>query len=208
MAERREGYGFSIFQKIKAYMVVEQNRVRVAGMMVIVYVLLVANWRLGHLRLTSPTGNSLILMAGLLLPADAAALLLPLRRPGKVAGFILLLLVSLVSLPLLALIALLVLPDELPKDVDASCEFVRRVARDGPPIRVYQTNGGAMTSFGIIVQQERTLLPGVIWVTRLSGKYPAEDVTVTVLDRHHIRCTYPPYDNSHAAPEEEVVRTE
>jgi len=42
----------------------------------------------------------------------------------------------------------------------------------GSDVRFYRTNGGATTDFGVVIRQERTLLPGVLLVRRIDDFYP------------------------------------
>ena len=168
------------------------------AVLVIIYALFVINWLFGHLRFTSPRWNFLTLALSLLLPLAACFWLpkLP-NRVGRITATVVLIPVSLASFGLCLLISCMIAPTIVPHDVDNTCVFVRSVKVDGPPVKAYITDAGAMTRYGIVVQQETTLLPGVIWVTPLCGEYPADDVAMTVLDRHHVRCSFSCYDDGY-----------
>jgi hypothetical protein len=61
-------------------------------------------------------------------------------------------------------------------------------------VAAYQTNGGAMTSFGMIVRQERRLFTGVMLIRELANVYPAYSVAIERPSNRIIRLTFPPYD--------------
>jgi hypothetical protein len=67
-------------------------------------------------------------------------------------------------------------------------------------VAAYQTNGGAMTSFGMIVRQERRLFPGVMLIRELANVYPAYSVTIEHPSNRIIRLTFPPYDGRRPTP--------
>lgn len=49
----------------------------------------------------------------------------------------------------------------------------------GSIVRLYRTNGGATTDFGVVIRQERTLMPGLLLVRRVDGFYPCYSVDAT-----------------------------
>lgn len=67
-------------------------------------------------------------------------------------------------------------------------------------VAAYQTNGGATTSFGMNVRQERRLFPGVLLVRELANVYPAYSVTIERPSNRIIRLTFPPYDGRRPTP--------
>jgi hypothetical protein len=58
---------------------------------------------------------------------------------------------------------------------------------------LYRTNGGATTSFGIVLRRERLLIPGLKLVTVLHASYPAYDATLELLPSGSTRLTVAPY---------------
>ena len=69
--------------------------------------------------------------------------------------------------------------------------FVRFAEKDwkGSKVRVYQTNGFFSTDFGVVIRQERNLLPGLLLVRQLDDFYgcysldaESTDVGITVRD--------------------------
>jgi hypothetical protein len=59
----------------------------------------------------------------------------------------------------------------------------------GGALVVYRTNCGATCDFGIVVRQERALIPGLLLVRNVYGKYPAHDalVEITAPDRARVQ---------------------
>jgi hypothetical protein len=45
-------------------------------------------------------------------------------------------------------------------------------------IRLYRTDGGATTDFGVVVRQERDLVPGILLVRTIDSYYPCDSVVV------------------------------
>jgi hypothetical protein len=52
----------------------------------------------------------------------------------------------------------------------------------GSEVRFYRTNGGATTDFGVVIRQERSLLPGVLLVRRLDDFYPCYSLDAASTD--------------------------
>ena len=163
------------------------------GGILIFYAGLMLNWQAGHLRFVNPSFNYLLFAAGQLVPFAVFLRLFRVRdREIRTLGFVIVTPVCFVS-ALLFLFAGLAFLDTAGSSKDASCELQQTVAQVSPPVKVYRTNGGATTSFGILIQQERAVLPGVVWAEPLYYAYPAAEVDVKVIDRHHVRCIFPPY---------------
>ncbi len=55
---------------------------------------------------------------------------------------------------------------------DLSFERFAETRWKGSEVRFYRTNGGATTDFGVVIRQERNLIPGVVLVRRLDDFYP------------------------------------
>ncbi len=70
--------------------------------------------------------------------------------------------------------ALLFIPDSR---VDLTFQKIHEV---GKGIVVYRTDGGATTSYGIVIRQEKNILPGIIAVKYLFDKYRQYDVNCTI----------------------------
>jgi hypothetical protein len=67
-------------------------------------------------------------------------------------------------------------------------------------IAAYRTNGGATTSFGMIVRQEMRVLPGVLLIRELAHEYPAESVLIERTSDRTIRLTFPAYGDRRPEP--------
>jgi hypothetical protein len=80
------------------------------------------------------------------------------------------------SIPLFAIwlfIVVIGLPDVITRDVDYSFEPVQSIEIEGKHYQVYRTNGGATTSFGIVVREQTKLLPGLFYEKEVYAEYPA-----------------------------------
>lgn len=59
-----------------------------------------------------------------------------------------------------------------------SFEQIKSLSLDNSDIVAYRTNGGAMTSFGILVMQEKNIIPGIKLVKRIYGQDHKENVNM------------------------------
>lgn len=86
-------------------------------------------------------------------------------------------LVIIVLLPaaLPVLFATIDLTDTFKTGVDLSFERINEVKSDNSYYRLYRTNGGATTSYGLVLRKEQSLLPGLKVVKVLKNFYPAYD---------------------------------
>lgn len=148
-----------------------------------VFVLTVADWQFGGLRLVSRRATLLAGFAALWLPVACVALFKFLLRSRAgawaFAGFI--------PAALLCLVfgSVVVLGQAMPLWTRQST-----IRLSHSEIVTYYTDAGAWDSGGTVIQQEITVLPGLLWVKPLSSKDYLRDVSVAVLNRHHIRCAY------------------
>ena len=160
------------------------NRVVIAIWVLLdVFVLTVADWQFEGLRFGSRRATLFAAFAALWLPMVCVALLgfLP-RSQARVWAF-----AGLIPAALLCLVfgSVVVLGQALPLWTRQSS-----VHFGHSEIVTYFTDAGAWDSGGTVIQQEITILPGLLWVKPLSGKDYLRDVSITVLDSHHIRCAY------------------
>jgi hypothetical protein len=77
--------------------------------------------------------------------------------------------------------------------VDSSFEPIASLPLSRSQLRVYCTNGGATTDFGIVVRHEMRLLPGLLLVRNVFGEYHTTEAACCRLSpcrsdlyRHHI----------------------
>ena len=85
-----------------------------------------------------------------------------------------------VSIPLLILWLLLMvfwIPAVLIHDVNYLFERIETIEIQESVYKVYRTNGGATTAFGIVVRKETALLFGLNYVSVVHSNYPASRVT-------------------------------
>ncbi len=163
--------------------------------LLIVFVAFVVNGMHPVLRFTSPLLNHLVFSIAMMLPLVLLSLsfFLPRLWIKAIAAIGLLSVV-----PVASFLALFALSDASSiagrwEGQDRSFELVERVPLDHSHLSVYRTNGGATTSFGIVVRQEMPLLRGLRLVKNVYRAYPAHDVAIAVLDGHRLRITGPPY---------------
>lgn len=72
-------------------------------------------------------------------------------------------------------------------------------------VAAYRTNGGATTDFGIVVRQEREIVPGaLLLVRRVYGRYHAHDAALASAGPGRVRVHVPAYGES--PPVDTVVR--
>ena len=128
-------------------------------------------WQVGHpfLRFAWPPLNSTCFLAGLLLPWVALLQLVLLRRWWTTA------IAALAALPLL-LCSLVILIGAILFDTTPAFERIAEMHWAGSSVRIYRTNGGATTAYGIVIRQERTVLPGVLLVRNIDSFYPCYSI--------------------------------
>jgi hypothetical protein len=160
------------------------------------YVAFLYNWRDPHVRLTVPSLNYLALGFAQAIPFLVAIVLVLLCRRWWSR-----LMVGTLSLPVVAM-ALLIgsvascCAVEYRHGTDLSFERLRVVPTRFGSLVVYRTNGGAMTSYGIVVRQECPLVSGVTRVRDIGGGYPASDVDLDVFD-DRVHASFPVYRTDH-----------
>ena len=83
------------------------------------------------------------------------------------------------------------LPDVMQFDQDRSFELIRAVpAPNGELIKVYRTNGGAMTSYGVVIRKEIKILPGIYLTTVIGSKYHQSDAEVSINPNGSVKINY------------------
>jgi hypothetical protein len=65
-------------------------------------------------------------------------------------------------------------------DKNLSFECIHQINYQNENIKVYRTNGGATTDFGIVVRSERKILPGILLVNEFIHSYPMDTVSLEV----------------------------
>lgn len=77
--------------------------------------------------------------------------------------------------------------------VDGSFEKIGELAADDTHYRLYRTNGGATTAFGLVLRKENELLAGVKSVEVLFSQYRAVDGTLSLVSEDTIELRIQPY---------------
>ncbi len=67
-------------------------------------------------------------------------------------------------------------------------------------ISIYRTNGGAMTSFGIVARQECELISGLLNVRHIWSQYPAFEAKVEVRPTNRVQFSTPAYGDRRPHP--------
>ena len=148
-----------------------------------VSLLTLLDWQFGGLRFVGNEPNAMIGFIAILLPTVCLILLgfLP-RGKARMWAFICLI----PGAPLCFILGgILVLGQIL------SSYTQQATVRMGPTrIVTYFEDAGAWDSGEGLVQQEITILPGLLWVKPLSRQDCLRDVQIKVINRHHIECDY------------------
>ena len=155
----------------------------IVGLLVVWYAFY-HNARFPVLRFPHPTANYVIVAMAMLLPG--AALLLADTLRSMILRVVVGICTGLACLPaalylLLAFVG--VVTTVFRGGVDGGFEPIQAVAVDRSILRVYRTNGGATTAFGIVVRQEMTIAPGVRLVRNVYSAYPADTAQVGAVTR-------------------------
>ncbi len=156
-----------------------------------VWAAVVVNWRSPAVRLSVGWMNPLAFLLAMTLPSMCLVLVWIVRRPAvRRFDSVLRVLVTLVCVPA----GLVSVPPMLLAVLDLAFggvahDPIGRVAAGDTRVVVYRTDGGATTAFGILVRQERTIVPGVLRVAELASAYRASEAHVELLGPHRIRLT-------------------
>jgi hypothetical protein len=169
-----------------------RRRAAIAASLLLLFVLVLANWTHPTIRLEPSWLNPFAFLAALALPWAAAvyAWRAAATRWTRVAA------VALIAPFLLysSACALFVAPeaaDQLREKRDAGFERIASVALTPGRLSVYRTDGGATTSFGIGVRHELKIVPGVILVRHIDSFYPAHDATAKRVGARLVRVSVP-----------------
>jgi hypothetical protein len=141
-------------------------------------------WQLRHpiLRLEWPVANELLGFAcALCLPWLTAAAILRIGRWWSTT----IALIAVIPLLLYSAVVLLSslmtgVPDKSGRD--PSFDRFAETHWKGSEVRFYRTNGGATADFGVVIRQERRLIPGVVLVRHLDGFYPCYSLDAASTD--------------------------
>lgn len=79
------------------------------------------------------------------------------------------------------------------KGIDYSLEKINEVNVSGNFYRLYRTNGGATTSYGLVLRKEVPLVLGLKIVEPIFSKYKAYESSLSVIGNGKIKLTIEPY---------------
>ena len=151
------------------------------------------NWWNPSIRFSIPALNYLFLLASFTLPWFALFSAFHIGRRWVTIAVTVVLLPALAYTLFWGLFVCIDTAYVLLNGIDPSFEAISRVDMGSYEVALYRTNGGAMTSFGIAVRQEKSVLLGLRIVRQLEGFYPADAATYRVLGPDVICVEVPPY---------------
>jgi hypothetical protein len=113
----------------------------------------------------------------------------------------------LLSVPagLFAIVLAVYLWDIVETGSDSSFEPIAQQPSRGVIYRLYRTNGGATTSFGLVLRKERVLVPGLKLVRNLRRYYPAYEGRFEAVADGRLRLVVEPYGATQEAQSFEFV---
>ena len=76
--------------------------------------------------------------------------------------------------------------------IDESFEKINEVMVENSRYRLYRTNGGATTSFGLVLRRETELINGLNMVRIMFSKYDASEGVLRILDEHRMELKIEP----------------
>ena len=162
---------------------------------------LLIQWQVSHpvIRFSDPAANYWVFLATLLLPWFALHYVFMVRT-----RWTRLLLSGLFIPVLLFTLALAILTTSwvihaVKHGVDDSCQPIARVGMGSSQVVIYRTDAGALTAVGIMVRQERTLIPGVLLVRELEDFSPAYTASYHVIGPDTLRVEVRHYNNNAVA---------
>lgn len=166
-------------KRMAALCELRKNKVLNLKNLLIIFFLLIFFWFIG-IRFTSPRLNYLAFGAILLIPIICfISTRLNRNEKNKIVRIVAAL--SILTIPSFLIWLFLVsiwVPDIMWRDIDYSFELIRTEKVGANYIRVYRTNGGATTDFGVVVRKETKLLPGLYFIKPIGSKYHAGNADI------------------------------
>ncbi len=164
------------------------------------------NWLVPTVRFTSVRLNYLTMLVAFLLPA--LALVLALRGTEGPARWALgILLVPLAAAGLALGVGMVATcPECIGRGQDPTFVPVKGVTAYGHRLEAYRVHLGPSRPPGIVVREERRIVPGLDWVRRVGGLADATHVDIEPLSAGVVRFSYPPVPGHRDAVVDAVVR--
>jgi hypothetical protein len=152
----------------------------------------VGNLALPTIRLRFQVANYLFFALIQLIPLILVVVALRWRGWGRyvLVGFGMLLMIPATPLGLGAAACAV---ESIADGADLSFERINAMKTPRGAIGVYRTNGGATTSYGIVLRQECQIAPGILVVRNVGREYPAHTVQLENLGEDVVRASFPPY---------------
>jgi hypothetical protein len=166
-----------------------------------------ANWSIGPFRTVSPITNYVVMLVIFLLPCALFALALKARQSAFRLAIYCIMAPWTVICAILAVGAAMDLQGVAVHGTDPGFEYLHSISLPKSRVAAYRTNGGATTSFGIVVRQETPILPGVYRVEEIFHAYPGFEADMTVVGENEVKISVPPYGSARQlVAQESVVR--
>lgn len=80
--------------------------------------------------------------------------------------------------------------------VDTSFDKISEVESNGSTYRLYRTNGGATTSFGLVLRKEAKLTSNIKTVKVIFSKYQAREGTLMLINKNSLELRIEPYNEN------------
>ena len=64
---------------------------------------------------------------------------------------------------------------------DYTLEAIQEIQHNERKIKVYRTDGGATTAFGIIIQEEKQIAPGILLIDELFNQYRLDTIGIKLI---------------------------
>ena len=157
------------------------------------YLAVLANLRYPVLRFSWPLANIAFFTAAQILPVAAIGSSLRHLAGWRLISFLVVITPAALLGLGLAFAGFMCAASVASDGADRSFERQESVATPKGEVVAYRTNGGATTSFGIVVRQECLLLPGLMVVRQLGGEYPAEKAVLLWSGGGTVRATFAAY---------------
>jgi len=172
----------------------------------LVFLLGIANWQYPTVRSSHVFINYLVMLIIFLLPTLLLLMIYTgAKKQVRVVAFMVLA-PFLIFASLYAFFTFILLTDIMRTGSDPSFEHLRSTQYKHNRISVYRTNGGAMTSFGIVARHEKALFPDLLLVRDVYSVYPGEDAKVVMLDNGTAKIISPPYGSKRPKTDEAIIK--
>ena len=179
----------------------EMKRILLSVVLFVISSFIFIAWNDGHIRFEYVFLNYFSVVLACIFPVISLTLVFRCSIKWiKIIGISIYSLSSLITLPLLFIILLFTYDNyqNYLGNKDYSFEKISTHKIGQNHISVFRTSGGATTSFGIVIRQENTILPGLLYTKRLYSRYKAYTAIISKVDQDKIKCIIPEYNEVNA----------